>query len=200
MRLKYMSILCHWIQMRLKSYDTTNYAGTDSDSTEIYEINEQIIGTITHSTTKLPFKCPSKLCNIRCDTRQKISKHYRQYHKQINQCEYCYKSYSTPHSLIQHIYKHRNMKSKFLCKCGKMFPFMSQLKIHKIKHNRKYTNMCTECSIPFKYRHDMLKHRRSHTAKEYTCENCDYVGSSINLKAHQRQHNPKYIIICTLCK
>ena len=67
MRLKYMSILCHWIQMRPKFMIQQNYAGTDSDSTEIYEINEQIIGTITHSTAKLPFKCPSKLCNIRCD-------------------------------------------------------------------------------------------------------------------------------------
>ena len=49
-------------------YDMANYADVDSDSTEIYEINEQIIGTITYSTAKLPFKCPSKLCNIRCDT------------------------------------------------------------------------------------------------------------------------------------
>ena len=149
-------------------YDTTNYAEADSDSTEIYEINEQLIGTITCSTTKLPFKCPLKLCNIRCDTRKKISKHYKNSHKQINKCGHCCKSYSTPHSLSQHIYKHKNMKCRFLCKCGKIFPFMSQLKIHKIKHTRKYTNMCTECSIPFKYHHDMLKHLRSHTSKEYT--------------------------------
>ena len=49
-------------------YDMTNYDEVDSDSTEIYEINELIIGTITYSTAKLPFKCPSKLCNIRCVT------------------------------------------------------------------------------------------------------------------------------------
>ena len=181
-------------------YDAINYAGNDSDSTEIYEIKEQIIGSITYSTTKLLFKCPSKFCNIRCNTRKKISKHYRLSHKQLSKCEYCYKSYSTPHSLIQHLYKHKTMKCRYLCKCGAVFPFVSQLKIHKIKHRRKSIYMCTECSIPFKYRHDMMKHRRSHTEKEYTCENCDYVGNSINLKAHQKQHNPKHIIICTLCK
>ena len=178
-------------------YDTTNY---DTDSIVIYETKEQIIGSITYSTIKLLFKCPSKSCNIRCNTQKEISKHYRLTHKQLNKCEYCYKSYSTPHSLIQHIYKHETMKCKYLCKCGAMFPFMSQLKIHKIKHRRKSTYMCTECSIPFKYRHDMLKHLRSHTEKEYTCENCDYMGSSVNLKAHQRQHDPTYIIICALCK
>ena len=49
----------------------------DSDSTELYEIDEQIIGTITYSTAKLLFKCPMKSCKIRCETRKKISDHYR---------------------------------------------------------------------------------------------------------------------------
>ena len=181
-------------------YDALHYAGNDSDNTEVYKLEEQIIGSITYNTAKFLFKCPSKSCNIRCSTRKKISKHYRISHKQLHKCEYCYKSYSTPHSLIQHLYKHKTIKCKYLCKCGAEFPFISQLNIHKIKHRRKSIYMCTECSIPFKYKHDMMKHRKSHTDKDYNCENCDYVGNSINLKAHQKQHNPTCTIICTLCK
>ena len=68
-------------------YDMAKYVEADSDSTEIYEINEQIIGTITYNTTKLPFKSPLKLCNIRCDTRKKISSHYKQSHKKNQQMQ-----------------------------------------------------------------------------------------------------------------
>ena len=181
-------------------YDISKYAEADSDSTEIYEIDEQIVGTITYNTTKLSFRCPIKLCNIRCETRKKISIHYKQSHKKINKCRYCHKTYTTPYSLTQHSYKNKNLKNRFVCKCGELFPFKSQLMIHKIKHTRKLTNSCTECGIPFKYHHDMLKHLRSHTAEELSCADCDYVGNIINLKAHQKQHNPKYDIKCTLCK
>ena len=52
-------------------YDIINYAGSDSDSTVIYETKEQIIGSITYSTAKLLFKCPSKSCNIRCNTHER---------------------------------------------------------------------------------------------------------------------------------
>ena len=98
------------------------------------------------------------------------------------------------------MYKHNNLKNNYVCKCGEKFPFKSQLVIHKIKHTRKPTNLCTECGLLFKYHHDMLKHLRTHIAKELSCEHCDYEGTIINLKAHQKQHNPKYNKTCNLCK
>ena len=181
-------------------YDTAQYAEANSDSTETYDIDEQVIGTITYSNTKLLFKCPIKSCNIRCETRKKISSHYKQSHRKIHKCGYRHRIYSTPYSLLQHSYKHKILKNRFMCKCSEVFPFKSQLRIHKIKHTKKLTNLCTECGIPFKQRHDMLKHLRSHTAEELSCEHCDYAGNIINLKAHQKQHNSKYNIKCDLCK
>ena len=56
-----------------KIYDPAQYAEGNSDSTGSYEIDEQVIGTITYSNIKLLFKCPIKSCNIRCETRKKIS-------------------------------------------------------------------------------------------------------------------------------
>lgn len=104
------------------------------------------------------------------------------------------------HSLMQHLYKHNKLINQYVCKCGATFPFQSQLRIHELKHTRKLNNLCTECSLPFKYYHDMLKHLRSHTVKNYSCDQCNYTGTKINLKVHQTQHNPCYIIKCVLCK
>ena len=88
------------------------------------------------------------------------------------------------------MYLHKRTDNKYLCKrCGRIFPFKSQFLIHKIRHARKYTEECKECSFTFKYRHDMLKHCREHFTKEYQCEDCDYIGTPLKLKSHKEQHN-----------
>ena len=49
----------------MEIYDIPRYIETniiDTDSTESYVVEEKVIGTITYSTTKLPFKCPIKSC------------------------------------------------------------------------------------------------------------------------------------------
>ena len=38
----------------------------------------------------------------------------------------------------------------------------------------------------------MLKHRKEHWAKESKCNKCEYTGTAPNLKAHIKQHNPKF--------
>ena len=130
---------------------------------------------------------------------KEITDHYRQLHKKVSKCKLCQRKYSTTHSHMQHLYKHKNLKNRYVCKCGVTFPFGSQLKIHKL-NTRKFNNPCTKCSLPFKHYHDMPKHLTCHTAKEYSCNHCDYTGTKINLKVHQTQHDPCHIITCKLCK
>ena len=77
---------------------------------------------------------------------------------------------------------------------------LSQLKIHRLKHTRKQSYECTECSEPFKYRHDMLKHLREHTAPLLRCKHCEYRGMKLKLTAHIKQHNPSTYKRCTVCK
>ena len=106
------------------------------------------------------FKCPVKLCGIRRPTRKDITRHYKLKHSILNVCNICNREYTMPHSLQQHKYFHMNRTRNFTCvRCNSSFPFLSQLKIHRLKHMRKLRHECTECSEPFKYRHDMLKHR-----------------------------------------
>ena len=131
---------------------------TDSDSTEIYETHEKVIGTIyflqTDTKTResykhqplpllLYFKCPYSNCTFRSNKRKVTNNHYRLEHKKINRCKFCKKSYNTPHSLKQHLYTHKKDIKGYLCKtCGNTYPFHSQLLIHRIKHTRKYHEEC----------------------------------------------------------
>ena len=188
----------------------------DSESTIFYELEEKELGKIyfVHEKTKtkdchnlptvphqLYFKCPHTTCKFRSNKRKVTNKHYRLIHKTTSKCIYCRKIYSTPHSLTQHLYLHKQNDKGYLCKkCGKIFPFRSQFLIHNIKHTRKYKEECMECSITFKYRHDMLKHHHEHFAKEYKCEECEFTGTLLKLKSHKKQHDTTIVYECVLCK
>ena len=193
----------------------------DSDSTEIYEIQENVIGTIYYlpndTKTKKPskpqrainvtsspypfFKYPFSRCKFRAKRQKETSDHHRTVHKNISRCKICRKSYNTPHSLKQHLYKHAKVTKNYVCKsCGISYPFHSQLQLHKLKHSRKYQEECTEYCLTFKYQHDMLKHCREHTAEELGCNKCEYTSTRLNLKAHQKQHDTTYVIECAMCK
>ena len=98
-------------------------------------------------------------------------------------------------------YHHAKKVKQYHCKrCDLSFPFKSQLKIHSMKHTRKPSFEYTECSLPFKYHHDMLKHLKEHTAPEISCNSWDYRGTKLNLKAHEKQNDPTQRITCTQCK
>ena len=87
-------------------------------------------------TTKLfRFKCESKGCTIHTQKHRDINAHFRIAHKRKHKCKECKKTYDTPYSLKQHLYKHNNQHNHFSCKrCNQTFPFRSQLRIHSTKH------------------------------------------------------------------
>ena len=164
--------------------------------------NYRITNTSNTSQNRISrlFKCPVKLCGIRKPTRKDITRHYKLKHNILNVCNICNREYTMPHSLQQHKYFHMKRIRNFTCvRCNSSFPFLSQLKIHRLKHMRKLRHECTECSEPFKYRHDMLKHRREHTAALLGCKQCDYRGTKLKLVAHSKQHDPATYKRCTLC-
>ena len=194
---------------------STDHEHTDSDSTEIYETYEKETGTIyflqmdtkkrdSYKHQSLPlflyFKCPYTNCIFRSNKWKVTNNHYRLEHKKLNKCKYCKKTYNMPHSVNQHLYTHKKNIKGYLCKTfGNTYPFHSQLLIHRIKHTRKYREECTECSLTFKYWHDMLKHCWEHSAKELKCDRCEYTGTLLNLKSHKKQHDTSCVIMCPLC-
>ena len=146
-----------------KSINAVRYEANDSNDTEIYSMEEKIIGTIwtLGSEKKKPqkgeqklmsnkliktiktsnriifFKCPIKGCNVRKENRKKVNKHYKQKHKRKFKCDKCDKRYIILHSLKQHLYN-LHIKNKFICvKCNINFTFLSQFKIHWLTHTQK---------------------------------------------------------------
>ena len=126
-----------WFKLNMDFSDatTTENDNTDSDSTEPYDIYENIIGTIYCYTllpsakssgpqstasqktkdsvrlvTHLPFKYPMRKCGTRAKKQKEISDHYRQSHNKSEMCKFCRRKYSTPHSLAQYLYKHKKIK------------------------------------------------------------------------------------------
>ena len=109
---------------------------SDSDSTEIYEIHENVIGTIYYlpddTTTRTPpkpqreikvtsspyfsFRCPFSKCKFKAKRWKVTSDHYRTVHKKLSRCKICGKSYTTQHSLKQHLYKHAKVTKNYVCK------------------------------------------------------------------------------------
>ena len=145
------------------------------------------------------FRCSKKTCGVRKQSRKEIT-HYVTKHNEPWVCNVCNKKYCTPHSLQQHKYYHMRMSRNFTCtRCNASFPFLSQLKIHRLKHTRKQKYKCTEFSELFKYKHDMLKHLREHTAPILKCMYCDYTGTKLRLSAHEKQHDPSTYMRCILC-
>ena len=106
----------------------------DSEDTEIYTLDEKLIGTITFinhnekvipvkqiNTTKnkkkqgqginkehkvVTFKCPSTNCHVHTKSRKAINVHYKKIHVLTHYCTLCTKTYTTPYGLRQHQYMH----------------------------------------------------------------------------------------------
>ena len=135
------------------------------------------------------------------NSRKDLYQHHKSMHKGLHKCTTCDKQYKTPYSLNQHNYIHRKTRQLLICiKCKMTFAFKSQLVIHKSSHTKYGKFECSECFTKFKYKHDMYRHYREHTATTIACKKCAYTGTPLNLKEHERQHFNRFNKICPLCK
>ena len=148
-----------------------------NNTEEVLPLNVKVIKTTTNTTKKkispvprnknLKFKCSIAKCKTYAKARKEIDQHYKTVHISMNYCKLCTKMYSTPYGLKQHLYMHRAIARATGHKCGrcnKVFPFLSQLKIHHPKHARKQKYECDDCFMSYKFKHDMQKHKREHNA------------------------------------
>ena len=144
--------------------DSITQQANDSDTTETYEMMNVNTGKIRQpqstrqgliiplktnkGTTKKgliklklehkkqSFKCKSKNCTVKSETRKELYQHYKTTHKRVHKCKNCEKHYKMPYSLNQHNYTHRQPHQMLTCKkCNRTFAFKSQLIIHRNKHS-----------------------------------------------------------------
>lgn len=120
-------------------------------------------------------------------------------------CSRCLKAFRTKTNLKEHENSCLGLLP-YVCtheKCDKKFASSTKLKKHvKLKHEKKFTSICSICNIGFinvsEYKTHMLSHS---TEKKYTCTKCNksYKTPS-NLNFHMKVHNDKMPFNCTICK
>ena len=89
-------------------------------------------------------------------------------------------------------------------KCGKEYPFESDLNRHKIKHRNKeiktHVCMAAGCEWSFMRKADLVSHAQNHSGMVHKCDQCEYSATDIRyLKQHQRKHSNDLRIKCNIC-
>ena len=114
-------------------FDDVNRSIQKPDNTHTEEIEKSPKGQLQTQTyglikqkpiSKRTYTCID--CGTKCKSKQEINQHYREEHSSIK-CPDCDKVFLTPDSLQRHRYVHA-ARDKFVCdKCGKEYPFESDL-------------------------------------------------------------------------
>ena len=104
----------------------------DSEKSPKGQLMTQKFGIIKRKpASKRTYMCIG--CGAKRKSKQEINQHHQEKHSSIK-CPDCDRVFSTPDSLQRHQYTHA-ARDKFVCeKCGKDYPFKSDLNRHKIKH------------------------------------------------------------------
>ncbi|XP_015263325.1 PREDICTED: zinc finger protein 316-like [Gekko japonicus] len=105
-------------------------------------------------------------------------------------CE-CGRSFGDGASLREHQALHEKEKGPFACTaCGKLFRYRLNLLTHK-KHRGKQPHACAQCGGQFCLKGDLLRHRASHVAEGlHPCRVCGLLfGRKRHLLAHELEHS-----------
>ncbi|GJQ67212.1 hypothetical protein Trydic_g12739, partial [Trypoxylus dichotomus] len=87
--------------------------------------------------------------------------------------------------------------------CNKNFATSTKLKYHvKLKHDKKFTSICSICNIGFIKTSDYKSHMVSHsTEKKYQCPQCHKCYKTMsNLNFHAKFHSDRLPFNCEICE
>ena len=151
---------------------------------------------------KVKHVCAVPQCHVTKKSYAALNAHYKDNHPKLI-CVNCNKIFAIPASLRKHSYTHK--ATDWTCRrCGKSYPFQSQLQAHKLSHGRHPENKCIYpgCHKIYTYIWDLTKHAKTHNAKRIKCpkKNCDYTAiDKRNLKQHNRIHTKDKPYNCLKC-
>ena len=139
------------------------------------------------------YRCP--VCKGKFDKLAQLNHHYKDSHPPLT-CKSCDAQFSTPSTLERHSYKHKSLK--YSCKvCSKGFPFSSNQDSHELSHTTEKNFNCPKCDKVYINKGDLVKHKKTHEKKMWTCRICEYSNcDEHNLKVHMRKHSNLLPYIC----
>lgn len=162
-----------------------------------------IISNSDSITNMTEYKC--HICEKVFPTKIDLTKHSFSHPKTLKQydCHICGKTCFRPFTLKKHIqHIHMSERKKYQCEeCGLFFPFPSNLKEHRRKHNIAHQFQCPQCDRKFLRKPQLEIHMRYHLNYfPYKCEKCDkcYVTKS-NLNDHIRAAHTMLTFDCDKC-
>ncbi|KAL1516434.1 hypothetical protein ABEB36_000352 [Hypothenemus hampei] len=149
-----------------------------------------------------------ELCGKTSNTLKQLKTHLNVHKRKTAkfQCssESCRKKFKTKH----HLKEHENYclgTLPFKCThshCTKKFPSATRLKNHvKLKHEKKFTAICSICNIGFVKTSDYKSHMTSHgTDKKFICLKCNRAYKTLsNLNFHLKSHQNSLPFKCEIC-
>ena len=180
----------------------------DSEDTEIYEIEEKLLGTITlinKNEKTLPTKKTTTTKNHKRPTKQRSVSAYYKKNKNMNfRCPAadCHTRTETRKMINLH-YKKIHVLTHLCTSCAKKYSTPYRLKQHQYMHyitSRKSVHTCGRCEKSFPFLSQLKIHCLSHTRKQkYECEECFTTYKfKHDMQRHKREHNAP-IKHCDFC-
>ena len=159
--------------------------GTEPKVRGVFETKEH---SLKKTVTTRKYHC--RMCRKGVNSAKELLDHHIDKHG-IVYCPVCKKDFNNPLSLERHKYMHR--EKRFMCStCNEGFQFMSQLRLHKVVHQRCAKHFCVYpgCYKNFKNKLDLNRHAKCHTSKETKCPDCPYrTTDKRNFDSHRRSHS-----------
>lgn len=154
------------------------------------------------------------ICNEEFSGRKFIVKHMQRYHsngtatttkKFASQsrcsCPRCGKLFPWPSNLRAHMLTH-NADKNFMCDiCSKKFISLSHLNRHQIVHTGERKFECTVCKRKFTESGSLKAHMVKHSgARPYVCTECPKTFVySLSLRRHTQVHSGTKPYLCSIC-
>lgn len=127
--------------------------------------------------------------------------HTRPREKQIMNCSYCVKTYTSRSEFQRHERTHTNERPYKCNRCESAFYCNKDLTIHIRRHLGDKRYKCDHCGKAFVRKCNLDEHLRTHTgARPYKCNYCDKsFGFKNVLKVHLVQHTGVRPHVCEYC-